>query len=193
MGRPRKFDEREALAVALDELWAKGYEATSTTALAARMGIGAQSLYNTFGDKQALFERAMALYVSEFIDRMLGPMEAPDAGLAAVRAYFEDVTDKLATPVGARGCFVVKTAMERTSPGDALAEIAQAHFRRIEDALAHALENAVVAGELRPDPSPRALARHLAATAAGLSTLARSGTDARALKETARVALSVLR
>ena len=55
MGRPIEFDQDEALERALQVFWRHGYEGTSLDALCEAMQIGRQSLYNTFGDKRALF------------------------------------------------------------------------------------------------------------------------------------------
>ena len=42
-------DREEALEQAMDLFWSQGYEATGVTQLCDRMGLGRQSLYNTFG------------------------------------------------------------------------------------------------------------------------------------------------
>ena len=63
MTRPREFNETDALQSAMNCFWQRGYEATSMRDLAASMGMSAPSLYNAFGDKQALFARALELYL----------------------------------------------------------------------------------------------------------------------------------
>ncbi len=192
MGRPRKFDEDQALLAALDLFWTNGYDATSTTALADRMGIGAQSLYNTFGDKRALFERALEHYRRGIIDAFLAPLEAPDAGLAAIQAYFDVVVTALSSPEGGRGCFLVKSTLELATVDAAMADTAREHFDRMESLIAKAIGRAQAAGEITSSERPRSLARHLVVNAAGLSVLARSGATPRALKDAVRVALGVL-
>ena len=62
MARSKEFDEERALAAAVDAFWRQGYENTSLEALMREMGIARQSLYDTFGDKRALYLKAMALY-----------------------------------------------------------------------------------------------------------------------------------
>ena len=67
MARPKGFDEETALAAALEVFWEKGFEATSVQDLTERMGIQKASLYNTFGDKRALFVRALDAYSTDTI------------------------------------------------------------------------------------------------------------------------------
>ncbi|MEQ8279723.1 MAG: TetR/AcrR family transcriptional regulator [Deltaproteobacteria bacterium] len=192
MGRPRKFDEAEALGAALDVFWTSGFEGASTTELAGRMGIGAQSLYNTFGDKRALFDRALAHYRALYVDALLAPLEAADAGLEGVRSYFDTVVEALASDPAARGCFLVKSTVDLGAVDPAMAALAREHFDRMEAAMTRALTRAKKDGMLRSTERPRALAKHLVVCAAGLSVLARSGADRKALRQAARVAVNAL-
>jgi TetR/AcrR family transcriptional repressor of nem operon len=62
MARTKEFDKERALASAMDVFWRSGYENTSMEDLMGEMGIAKQSLYDTFGDKRALYLKAMAFY-----------------------------------------------------------------------------------------------------------------------------------
>ncbi|WP_456315895.1 TetR/AcrR family transcriptional regulator [Plastoroseomonas hellenica] len=44
--------------------WKQGFEATSMRDLIERTGITGASLYNAFGDKRALYQRALDHYVA---------------------------------------------------------------------------------------------------------------------------------
>ena len=65
MARPREFDEDAVLDAAAHQFWIYGYKATSVRDLARGMGITGASLFNAFGDKRSLFERALALTLKE--------------------------------------------------------------------------------------------------------------------------------
>src|SRR5271155_5916307 len=67
MARPREFDEGAVLDAAVLCFWSRGYEATSVRDLVEKTGITAASLYNAFGDKRALYQRALDRYVEESI------------------------------------------------------------------------------------------------------------------------------
>src|SRR5258707_13616400 len=65
MARAKEFDRDVALRRAIPVFWKKGFARTSTEDLVAAMGIGKQSLYDTFGDKRGLFLEALRTYNSE--------------------------------------------------------------------------------------------------------------------------------
>ena len=74
-GRPREFCVDHALAQALRVFWEKGYEGTSLSDLTEAMGITRPSLYAAFGNKEALFRKALDLYEREklaYIQQALG-------------------------------------------------------------------------------------------------------------------------
>jgi TetR/AcrR family transcriptional regulator, transcriptional repressor for nem operon len=60
MARPKELDPERALAKAMSVFWRLGYENTSMDVLMREMGIAKQSLYDTFGDKRALYMEALA-------------------------------------------------------------------------------------------------------------------------------------
>src|SRR5882762_10738972 len=78
-GRPRCFCEEEALERAMRVFWEKGYEGASLGDLTEAMGINRPSLYATFGDKQALFFRAMERYASGPGSYLSAALEQPTA------------------------------------------------------------------------------------------------------------------
>src|SRR4051812_22211104 len=90
VARPREFDEGAVLDAAVQCFWARGYEATSVRDLIERTGLNGASLYNAFGDKRQLYQRALEHYVAGSVaDRMrrcgqLPPREAIATFLAEV-------------------------------------------------------------------------------------------------------------
>src|SRR5262249_38606558 len=66
MARPKEFDRDAVLDRAVELFWAKGYEATSLGDLVESLGVGKQSLYDTFGDKHALYLAALDRYCEKY-------------------------------------------------------------------------------------------------------------------------------
>src|ERR1700689_3862550 len=58
MARPKQFDQISALRKAIRLFSQQGFAATSTDELMCVMNVGRQSMYDTFGDKRALFLKA---------------------------------------------------------------------------------------------------------------------------------------
>ena len=61
-GRPKTFDEIEALTAAMHYFWENGYDNTSLDNLLETMNIKKSSFYATFKSKEAIFSRCLALY-----------------------------------------------------------------------------------------------------------------------------------
>ena len=61
-GRPRSFDESDALEKATQVFWSKGYDGVTIDDLVAGMGVGRPSLYSVFGDKRTIFLRVLRAY-----------------------------------------------------------------------------------------------------------------------------------
>ena len=71
MARSREFEERAVLDAAVQCFWSRGYKATSVCDLTEMTGITGGSLHNPFGDKRALYRRALDRYVHQrFGDRV---------------------------------------------------------------------------------------------------------------------------
>ena len=85
IGRPRAFDPEQALDRALQLFWRKGYEGTSIADLTAAMGINPPSLYAAFGNKEALFRRALDRYEAQHEASWREALDAPTAYEAVER------------------------------------------------------------------------------------------------------------
>ena len=62
MGRSKQFEENTVLQKAMEVFWQQGYEKTSMSDLVKHMGIHRKSIYDTFGDKHALYLKVIDRY-----------------------------------------------------------------------------------------------------------------------------------
>ena len=62
MARPQKFNEQQVIAKAMMYFWEHGYSGSSIQQLLAEMAISRGTLYNSVGDKDALFKRCLEAY-----------------------------------------------------------------------------------------------------------------------------------
>ena len=64
-GRPRQFNEDEALGAAMQLFWVQGLSATSLDELAAAMQMNRPSIYNAFGNKDDIYRKALARFCGQ--------------------------------------------------------------------------------------------------------------------------------
>ncbi len=87
MARTKEFDPKRALTIAMDVFWRLGYENASLGTLLSAMGIAKQSMYDTYGDKRALFFLAMDEYremTQKGVRRLLADAPSVKDGFAAL-------------------------------------------------------------------------------------------------------------
>jgi AcrR family transcriptional regulator len=109
-GRPRSFDETGALEKATQVFRAKGYDGVTIDDLVAGMGVGRPSLYAIFGDKRAIFLRALKAYAERkgalAAKALLSPGTLRDSLASFLRQAVESATEKGSAP----GCLLVCVA-----------------------------------------------------------------------------------
>ncbi len=192
MSRPKSFDEDAVLDQAVQLFWERGYEGTSLADLETRVGLGRQSLYNAFGDKQTLFLKALERYRRVVAEGALAHLNAPGAGLDAIRAFFKAHVESLTAPGPRRACLVANTILERGAQ-DADALLRCNHARaELERALRRALAQAKTRGELAEDLDVEATATLLVIQSYGLTVLAKTGAPAGDLHAAVEVLLTGL-
>jgi len=190
-GRPKSFDPEVALERAMELFWLQGYEATGLKQLLPHMGIGYQSLYDTYGNKHSLYVQALKRYSQQGIERLQEQLEAPGSPLGNIRRVVERWEDRAAR-APKRGCFVNNSVAELSQHDPVVAEVAQAHLTQVEAAYRQALERAQAAGELSAGAGPQALARFLVMAAQGLILMGQANVGREALHDMVQVILSTL-
>jgi TetR/AcrR family transcriptional repressor of nem operon len=173
MARPREFDEQVVLEKVLSVFWERGYDGTSVEDLVEETGLGRASLYGAFGDKEQLFARALALYVSR-----PGMLACELSEVGSVREVIERGLRKWVARTcakkGRRGCFLL---LMGTGGGSApLAREALFQWAaQLERKLAGLIARGQACGEIAPDRDPTTLARLVVVVAQGIASSARAG------------------
>ena len=182
MARTKDFDVEAALDRAIEVFWEKGYEGDVPCANCEdRMGIGRQSLYDTFGDKQQLYLAAMDLYSARNGAELKATLGKADAALPELRAYFSNFARMLAKDPKRRGCMMTNAILEG-GEDDAIVSRCQKNERSMQRVFKDALERAKDRGQLRQDTSTTAASTLLMGQMYGMTVLAKSGSSAAALQ-----------
>jgi AcrR family transcriptional regulator len=191
MGRHREFDVDKALEAALSVFWKNGYEGTSFEDLTRATGVVRPGLYSAFGNKEALFFKAIDRYDTKYMTYLREALAEPKVH-DAVRRFFEgSIAVQTLGGVG-RGCAVVNGALACSSETEPIRQELIARQKLTEDAWRVRFERGLKEGELPPSTDCAALAGYLMAVNQGLGIQAKAGVPKARLAAIVEHALATL-
>lgn len=185
-GRPRSFDERDALDKATRVFRSKGYDGVTIDDLVAGMGVARPSLYSIFGDKRTLFLRVLRAYAEAKGARAAKALFSPPTLRDSLASFLRHAVDAATEEGSAPGCLLlcvaplVADAEVRQFLKDALAAGVALVERRFYDGIS--------AGEIPSDFPVAARASQVLDLARGLTMRAQMGTSRKTLLEDAEEA-----
>ncbi len=151
-GRPRSFDEDEVLDALVGLFWERGFGAASLSEIVETSGLNKSSLYNTFGSKDAMFERVLTRYMDT---REATFNEAMAEGtLDALLGFVELMRMEVNSEIGGRGCLAINSSTELGLHSDSVTELANRYRSMLRDGLSGPLARAEQAGEIAPGMAP---------------------------------------
>lgn len=152
-GRPLGFDPDTTLDELMYLFWEKGYDHTTQADMVARTGLSTSSLYNTFGDKAAIFDAVLARY-NEAVDINCAPMFDRADGLEALEIFIDRLNQHVKEPrFGSPGCLVVTAMSEAGREAEAFDHRINYYRAHIEEAMATSLDRAEKSGIILPGDS----------------------------------------
>jgi AcrR family transcriptional regulator len=192
-GRPRAYDPDAALTGALEAFWKKGYTGTSLDDLSAATGMSRPSLYAAFGDKQALYLKALEHYSqrsaaaarSAFVDDL--PLRD-----ALLQAYDVALSIYFSGKGRPRGCFSVGTATTEAVEDPQIRAALVRGVRSLDKNFEARIRKSHEKGELSRDADPAALALLASGTLHTIAIRARAGLPRVELEELARKAVDII-
>jgi AcrR family transcriptional regulator len=190
MARPRSFDPDEALDLARDVFWRKGFQGTSLDDVTAATGLAKPSLYAAFGDKNALFLKVLDRYHERIVanaERILG--EGPSAR-DAIERWLTGFVPFCSGVRGSRGCLSVNTAADGAADQKEVRKRIERFNRKLEQLLRKRLraDRAQFSDAFDPD----SIARTIMAIYLGLMVMAKDAPDAASVRATLNQAMRLL-
>ena len=166
-GPNKQFDRAKALDEAMQLFWEHGYEATSMQDLVNAMGINRASMYQTYGNKQALYRASLERYAMQILAHVTELLDKPGTPLTNLRDLFVHVVEQ-SLEGKMRGCFINNTAVE-LGPHDAeLAEKTRDIWMQLENVFVTRLQQAIDQQQLAAETDTRQLAQLLNTNLQGL-------------------------
>ena len=181
-GRPRGFDEEQALDAAMMTFWRRGYRNTSLDDLVAATGASRASLYQVFGDKRALFLKSLDLYGDRFSERVAQVMASEPDGRKALSIVLNASADRLVSAEAPAGCLRCNSTLELMgSDAEIDAALNEANDKFLAN-IKRLVTRSVRNGELNRTEAGR-LPLFITAMVNGMVTLARGGARRSDLKK----------
>lgn len=189
VGRPRAFDIDQALDSALYVFWEKGYEGASMPELTKAMGINRPSLYAAFGNKEALFRKALDRYSEKATSCMNEALNAPRArdGVAQLLQGLAEASECDETP---KGCLFVQAALACGDDAEPIRRELAARRGMTETLVRARLERAKKEGDLPAAIDPVGYAKFIATVVQGMAVQMGSGADRASLLAIADAAMA---
>jgi AcrR family transcriptional regulator len=160
--RPEEFDCEEALRRAIPVFWENGFAGTSTDDLVRAMGIGRQSLYDTFGDKRGLFLAALRVYNTDSLTTVFRKLREGPTAVAALERILIDRAE-VPSRQRSRGLMGVNSICELAGEDAEVAALNQTNAALLEAMLKDVIDDGQAQGNIRRGIDSRAAARFVAA------------------------------
>ncbi|MET0743390.1 MAG: TetR/AcrR family transcriptional regulator [Microvirga sp.] len=189
MGRHREFCMETALDAALGVFWRKGYEGTSYADLTGATGVERPALYSAFGNKEALFRRALARYDERYLGYLPEALQLPTA--RQVAAHFLQGAVALNTRYPeSTGCLGVNGVLAGSDDAEPIRQALIAYRATAEVVLRERFERAKAEGDLPEEADCAILAAYLMAVTHGVAVQAKAGFPRDVLQAVAEQALA---
>jgi AcrR family transcriptional regulator len=193
-GRPRAYDPHTALQQALGVFWSTGYSGASLDSIATAAGMNRPSLYAAFGDKHAIYIKALEQYWEFAVASMHEALTDPALTLreALTRLYEGQLSIYFSGEGQPRGCFAIGTATTEAVEDAQIRDVLCDRINRLDADLETRLRLAIDCGELKSDVDAAALAVLASSLLHSISIRARAGKSREELTALARNAVGVI-
>ena len=189
MARSKEFEVNEVLDKAVQLFWMQGYEKTSMQELVDFMGIHRRSIYDTFGDKHALFMKALQRYEALQTKKIKMLIDKKEPVKELIRQFLATSLEREGEP---QGCFMVNTGVELGVLDPVVASLVEENYSKTEKMLFNLILSGQQTGEINSQLDPEALSHYLLNIWLGLRTMVKTATDQGKLSGIIDSSLSVL-
>ncbi len=161
MARPKQHDQDQVLTDAMLTFWFKGYEATGMRDLEAATGLKASSLYNSFGNKEAIFVQVLEFYVEKVIEPRIERYLKQDDPLLGIEEFFTSCFTDLPKEVIGISCLMANAAVEMADKNEAVRAVVKSGQKKITRHFYMAVEKGKAEARIAKEIESRILVNQL--------------------------------
>ncbi len=176
-GRPKCFDEQQALQQAMLLFWEYGYEATSMSDLTQTLNLSAPSLYSSFGDKSQLFQRCLEYYLQHEACPIEPIFQSAKTAKIAIELYLYENIKRLVQEHKPTGCMLVVAAMNCSEQNHSLQQDLLSKRQQVKQRIYQRLAQGVQEGDLSAQVNVQEMTDFYSTVIQGLTLQARDGVD----------------
>jgi len=166
MARVKEYNRDEVLEKAVNLFWQKGYKASSMADIVETTGLNTASMYKEFGDKDGLFEEALAYYQEHIVSHRIQVL-IDQPNLKGIETFLKSVVDG-AVSNKYKGCLMMNHLSQKNTISHKAARQISEFNSKMEGLLETAVGNAQTKGEIPSHKDPAVLASFVMCCVHGL-------------------------
>jgi TetR/AcrR family transcriptional repressor of nem operon len=191
-GRPKIFDEQQAIAKATEVFREKGYDTASAEELLCAMGIGKGSFYLAFkGGKQELYIRSITQFADHFYQKLSDSISASENKIQFIRQFFLSLSDA-SNCDKERGCYLGNALVQLSEKDHKIKNITAKLLKKLQALFAETVRDAQENGEIASTENPEMIGWHLSNLWNGIHVTRRMETSPEILKGIIEINLKIL-
>ncbi|MBR2514607.1 MAG: TetR/AcrR family transcriptional regulator [Halomonas sp.] len=175
VGRPIQHQPEAALSAAMHAFWRSGYHHTSLRDLLGTMKISRSSLYHCYGNKEALFTKALTRYREQLLAQLTSSLAQEKSAWCFIERLLMRTAEQAESEQAALGCLIFNSATELGSRDSPEAEAATQSVHAITHFFVAVIEQAQREGSIPAQRDSKSLAYFLTLSMSGLRMLLKSG------------------
>lgn len=160
MGRKISFNKEHALDKAMHLFWEKGYDATYISDLIETMGISRSTLYDSFGDKDALFKLVLEQY-KNYGSQKRNLLFSDTNTKESLKSFFYQHIEKCYSDDIPKGCIITNSSLLIGQIDPSIEEILINDFNELEKAFKQVIEEGKKKGEISQEDDTELVAYSL--------------------------------
>ena len=192
MPRPKLFDKEEVLEKAVNFFWEKGYNGTSIGELIEHLGISKSSMYDTFGNKQQLYEAAIKAYRQKGMEFLKTQLQTHTSAKAGIINLFKNAITESVNDPKRKGCFMVNCTTEYLDNQPRISQEILDNKTNFENILGEAIQRGIDNQEFNSNLDVKATATYLFMFFSGLRVMAKVEPCSEEMTKSVELGLKVL-
>ncbi|REC79611.1 TetR/AcrR family transcriptional regulator [Chryseobacterium elymi] len=191
-GRPKIFDEQEAVAKATEVFRDKGYDTASADELLCAMGIGKGSFYLAFkGGKRELYIRSITQFSEHLYKKLSASISGSEDKIQFIRQFFLNLADASDCDKE-RGCYLGNALVQLSEKDHEIKKITVQLLKKLQALFAEAIKSAQADGQITNTEDPELIGWYLSNLWNGIHVTRRMEGSPEILKSIIEMNLKIL-